>query len=197
MEKDGDINDGSYTTEFRELDTRIGRWLSVDPLAARYLWQSPYCTFDNNPLNIIDSNGAGGITTKEKQKDGSYAAKTKATIYIYIYIYIDDDNKTFDINAFASKLKTSLEKQYNNDGGTMTMEDGQELKALFEFNVVPISMNDAMCKAENNTDLSVNFFYVTGDTDPDGAPSRIGSNNAFGGNSGVLNSNAAEKVWAH
>ncbi|MBL7942211.1 MAG: hypothetical protein JNM00_05570, partial [Flavobacteriales bacterium] len=31
-----------YTTEFRMLDVRIGRWLSLDPLAGQFPWQSPF-----------------------------------------------------------------------------------------------------------------------------------------------------------
>jgi hypothetical protein len=33
----------SYTTEFRELDTRIGRWWSRDPVFKE--WESPYASF--------------------------------------------------------------------------------------------------------------------------------------------------------
>ena len=38
MEKDDEIigSGNMYTTEFRENDTRLGRWWSVDPLASDY-----------------------------------------------------------------------------------------------------------------------------------------------------------------
>ena len=38
----------SYTTEYRQLDPRLGRWLSIDPMAGKFPWQSPYCLMDNN-----------------------------------------------------------------------------------------------------------------------------------------------------
>ncbi|MBU3661377.1 MAG: RHS repeat-associated core domain-containing protein [Flavobacteriales bacterium] len=47
----------SYTTEFRQYDPRLGRWLSLDPLASSFPWQSPYCAFDNNPVLLIDPTG--------------------------------------------------------------------------------------------------------------------------------------------
>jgi len=47
----------SYTTEFRQYDPRIGRWLSLDPLMAQFPWQSPYCAFDNNPVLLVDPTG--------------------------------------------------------------------------------------------------------------------------------------------
>ena len=34
-EKENDLAEGVYTTEYRLLDTRLGRWLSVDPLAEK------------------------------------------------------------------------------------------------------------------------------------------------------------------
>ena len=52
----------SYTTEFRQYDARVGRWLSLDPLMAKFPWQSPYCAMDNNPICLVDPQGdaAGG-----------------------------------------------------------------------------------------------------------------------------------------
>ena len=35
-EKESDLAEGVYTTEYRLLDARLGRWLSVDPLFANY-----------------------------------------------------------------------------------------------------------------------------------------------------------------
>jgi RHS repeat-associated protein len=47
--------DGNYTTHYRALDTRIGRWLSVDPVTRPNL--SPYNSMDNNPILLNDPNG--------------------------------------------------------------------------------------------------------------------------------------------
>jgi RHS repeat-associated protein len=56
-EKDNEVSgDGnSYTTEFRQLDPRLGRWFSVDPVFQP--WQSPYTSMDNNPINLNDPMG--------------------------------------------------------------------------------------------------------------------------------------------
>ncbi|MBP5482373.1 MAG: hypothetical protein J6Y22_11565 [Paludibacteraceae bacterium] len=35
-EKENDLAEGVYTTEYRLLDTRLGRWMSVDPLAGDF-----------------------------------------------------------------------------------------------------------------------------------------------------------------
>jgi len=38
-------------------DSRLGRWLSVDPLAEKFVNQSPYNFVINNPLLIVDPDG--------------------------------------------------------------------------------------------------------------------------------------------
>lgn len=59
MEKDDEVkgNGNSYTTDFRQYDARLGRWLSIDPLYAKFPWQSPYVAFDNNPVYYNDPKG--------------------------------------------------------------------------------------------------------------------------------------------
>jgi|GEM_PF-6607068 len=59
MEKDPEMKgDGnSYTTEFRQYDPRLGRWLSLDPMMQMFPEMSPYVAFDNNPIYYIDPYG--------------------------------------------------------------------------------------------------------------------------------------------
>jgi len=59
MEKDDEMkgNGNSYTTEFRQYDPRLGRWLSIDPEFRAFPWQSPYVAFDNNPIIKTDPRG--------------------------------------------------------------------------------------------------------------------------------------------
>lgn len=47
----------SYTTEFRQYDPRLGRWLSLDPLAEQFPHMSPYVAFDDNPVVYTDPEG--------------------------------------------------------------------------------------------------------------------------------------------
>lgn len=59
MEKDPEIKDGGNSYDFgaRILDPRIGRWLSMDPLAAQFPDKSPYNAMGNDPINKIDPDG--------------------------------------------------------------------------------------------------------------------------------------------
>jgi len=65
-EKDDELkgNGNSYTTEFRQLDPRLGRWLSVDPFSQNASDITPYRYGFNSPISFNDQNGLF-----EKKKD--------------------------------------------------------------------------------------------------------------------------------
>jgi len=46
-----------YDHGARFLDPQIGRWLSMDILAGKFITQSPFVVMQNNPVNKIDYNG--------------------------------------------------------------------------------------------------------------------------------------------
>ena len=56
MRKSPEIGSGHHTTYFRELDGRIGRWWSTDPVI--HAGMSPYSAFDGNPIYYVDPLGA-------------------------------------------------------------------------------------------------------------------------------------------
>lgn len=60
----------SYAFEYRMHDPRIGRFLSIDPLAFKYPWNSPYAFAENKVIQFIELEGletapsaAGSATT--------------------------------------------------------------------------------------------------------------------------------------
>lgn len=65
----------SYTTEFRQYDPRIGRWLSLDPMSSTSPPISPYCSYDNNPIYFTDPLGLTAENDrgkKKKEKEKTY-----------------------------------------------------------------------------------------------------------------------------
>lgn len=59
MEQDDNFKGtgNSVSTEFRQYDPRVARWLSVDPMEVKYPGVSPFVAFNNNPINLIDPKG--------------------------------------------------------------------------------------------------------------------------------------------
>lgn len=113
MEKDDKIKGegNSYTTEFRQYDPRVGRWLSLDPVTHHHF--SPYNGFDNNPIYYKDPNGgnAGDYYTEDDEFIGSDG--------------VDDGLKHTiskdDFNANMSRAKTTeLNKEKLGDFITKT-----------------------------------------------------------------------------
>lgn len=78
MKRDDELKGrgNSYTTEFRQYDTRLGRWLSLDPEFASFPWQSPYVAFDNNPIINTDARGRAA----ESQTSNPDKRRQKLTI---------------------------------------------------------------------------------------------------------------------
>jgi RHS repeat-associated protein len=71
-EKDDEVEGAGNSYDFgaRINDPRLGRWLSVDPLAHKFTWQSPYVSMDNNPIANTDLTGMG-TTDFVKDKAGN------------------------------------------------------------------------------------------------------------------------------
>ena len=95
-EKDDEIkgNGNSYTTEFRMLDPRLGRWLSVDPVFQP--WQSPYCSMDNNPISLNDEKGDKSSSTDvRKNADGSHTVVNAKN---------DNDNGIYEVDENGTRI---------------------------------------------------------------------------------------------
>jgi len=63
-----DHETGLYITEFRQYDPRSGKWLSLDPLMAKYPHQSGYSAFNNNPIFYRDPTGLEGEEPEKTHK---------------------------------------------------------------------------------------------------------------------------------
>jgi len=57
-ENDKDISEGGQDYGMRIYDSRIGKFLSVDPLSKSYPYLTPYQFASNKPINCVDLDGA-------------------------------------------------------------------------------------------------------------------------------------------
>jgi len=99
MEKDDEvkgITGSSYDFGARMYDSRLGRWFSLDPAAAKYTNLSPYSFTANSPIWFVELDGRvfdlSNLSESEKQ---SYQAK----------IEVLSSNKLFQ--AYYSRLENS------------------------------------------------------------------------------------------
>ena len=134
-EKDNEVaGDGnSYTTEFRQLDPRLGRWFSVDPVFQP--WQSPYTSMDNNPIQYTDVTGQ----------------------------YIDNGDGTYSLENSKETVRGLHQKLVNEGKTTLTYDEFAKLNNIDRktgfINGKGISLNTkfkvkapaAQKKAEQNT----------------------------------------------
>jgi RHS repeat-associated protein len=81
-EKDDEVHGAtgtSYAFEYRMHDPRIGRFLSIDPLAQDFAWNSPYAFSENRVLDGIDFEGLEHLNNKYLI-DRSTGGKTQLTV---------------------------------------------------------------------------------------------------------------------
>jgi RHS repeat-associated protein len=103
-EKDNEFKGqgNSYTTEFRQLDPRLGRWVSVDPVIQP--WQSSYCSMDDNPISKNDPLG-----DKPTPKEAALMAK---------HVYGGNDAKTILKGGWqVSQVNLGKDFKYKDNSG--------------------------------------------------------------------------------
>lgn len=114
MEKDNEVKgDGnSYTTHFRQLDSRLGRWLSIDPKATAF--ESPFVSMGNNPISNNDVLG-DSIKTDKKGWD-AIKGSLDATLQKSNPFKFNDKLGTidFDKNVDISKLDKNQKEIVDN-----------------------------------------------------------------------------------
>jgi RHS repeat-associated protein len=76
-EKDNELygEGNAYDFGARINDPRLGRWLSLDPLAAKYPSMSPYCSMGNNPIVMVDPDGREITPANERSRVAYQALK--------------------------------------------------------------------------------------------------------------------------
>ena len=188
MEKDDELKGSGNSLDFgaRIYDSRLGRWLSLDPLMAKYPNMSPYNSFNNNPVYYIDPDGESGVAykTNDKNKDGKPIIRVVTNIYIY------GEGAT---SERASTIQTEVCNQYNNDGNFFTATiDGEEYEVQFDISVQRIENekverkllpgNYGTLNAENN------FYEIIDNPKGEGVlgVTLVGSESSPGGNTGFI-----------
>ena len=177
-EKENDLAEGVYTTEYRLLDTRLGRWMSVDPLFAKYPGMSSYNYCGGNPIALVDVDGRdmnGGIT---------FVNNSSKTIYLGGASGLNEDGKQIDfentyieltpgarlepckINGqWMAKLTTIVRDEnameVKNDNGTIKTEE----QYIYAYDVDYIQLQkDQTLVLKNGLRFNTNIFDSDAET---------------------------------
>ncbi len=78
QEKDSELGD-AYAFEYRIHDARLGRFLSVDPLAMDYAWNSVFAFAENRVILMIDLEGKEGFYPSPSYELWTAAGVTQAS----------------------------------------------------------------------------------------------------------------------
>ncbi len=118
MERDEEVKGAGNSYDFgaRMQDPRLGRWLSIDPLAAKYPAFSPYNFALNTPIWAMDPDGRiveyANAETKQAVESAMAAdpkfAKSIQTLINSDVVYVYSLTGTVDYNKPTSKGVTDL-----------------------------------------------------------------------------------------
>lgn len=170
MEKSPEISSGHNTTRFRELGTRLGRY----PKDELYPMYSPYSSFGNNPINIIDTEGdllrdkdgnlivvttGKGETKTLLVESGAYTDKSKTQAIMIKYTYKDVYILANDGTKIKAQVIESKEFVVSTQGQFISVDPQSERQ--LRSNLDPVNCHGVSC-GENqlaifNKDIDATF----------------------------------------
>ncbi|MBU0486848.1 MAG: hypothetical protein KKA07_00835, partial [Bacteroidetes bacterium] len=168
MEKDDEViyvMGSHYTTEFREYDSRIGRWMSTDPAMRKYANWSPYVFSFNNPIWWNDANGADPDGDGEKRAEKAKEIDKKDT---RSYGNSRGDNfhtdGIVDCSEFAAEVQ---EATGYTTGGTNAKAQAENFKKTGEWSdkVKDIQLGDQVFFSKGN---GINHTAIVTEIDSEG-----------------------------
>ena len=194
MEKDNEVQGDGNSLDFgaRIYDSRLGRWMSVDPLQIDYPKLSPYNFAGNNPIIYIDPDGKkiswaeltdGEITHIKAQIEILKGSEIFATMYealeasstVITFKLYEIDSKSDDIKKRAGGYKEGNEIGWGNTPSSQTLPQyndgmilGQEMFHMYQG----IDENKELYKDISITDIEaegeVFTFYLAEQLSPNG-----------------------------
>jgi RHS repeat-associated protein len=101
MERDDELNGvgNSYTAEYWQYDSRLGRRWNMDPMFSSASGWSPYRAYYDNPIRYVDPIGLLESTDVELNDDGTYTV---------VNAHDDDDNNIYVVNEDGERTGETI-----------------------------------------------------------------------------------------
>ena len=119
-EAEDEITSGIYSTESRLLNTRLGLWMTPDPLSGKYVSFSSYNYCENNPLIFIDSDGKEKhmFFTKKEIRERFFATNYRNDNRLHIFAH-----GNIEYIAVPSKINPKKKYQVNEENFDLLMNE--------------------------------------------------------------------------
>jgi RHS repeat-associated protein len=148
----------SYDFGARIYDSRLGRWMSVDPLMKKYPEFTPYCFAIDNPIYFVDYDGRdiipgrGWEGSEYENLWAKYTSQNNAE-FMKIFCLYDNNGNTRDLAlTFSSQAQQPVFKTHKILGHTFK---NSSIKSRIE-------MNSSFGATTVGTFRDVNMSYVLG-----------------------------------
>ena len=150
-EKESDLAEGIYTTEYRLYDARVGRWLSVDPLFEKYVGMSSYNYCAGNPMMMVDPDGRkvdiSGLTEEQATiyNDNIVAQREGSPLFNKLYTALENSEIVYSIKV--GETQDNVDGQFNKKDNSITfskIENSGTSSVVAEelFHAYQLSEND-------------------------------------------------------
>jgi RHS repeat-associated protein len=131
-EKDDEIKGegNSIAYEARIYDSRLGRFLSIDPWTDKYPWQTPYAYHRNNPVAFVDWNGYGDPDGKKRAEKAKKVDNSDTRSYKQSRAEGYKTDNFVDCSEFAAEIQVAT--GYTN-GGTKASVQAKKFQETGEY----------------------------------------------------------------
>jgi RHS repeat-associated protein len=132
QEKDDEVSGSgnSYTAEFWQYDSRLGRRWNVDPVVKEH--ESPYAAFANSPMWIIDPTGADS-TYVEQGENGTYNVVGGSVDDDHGIYLLDEDGKAGELIGYSATPESYYDSETKDFMGVIDPADNSHQKFVASY----------------------------------------------------------------
>ncbi|WP_222165492.1 RHS repeat-associated core domain-containing protein [Edaphocola aurantiacus] len=158
QEKDNELKGvgNSINYKARMQDTRVAKFLSLDPLSQKFPMLTPYQFASNNPILNVDLDGLEGVSYRVvKLMPNGFKLPTQRVIETDVYVAVNNNGANGAYTpADYDKLQFAMTRKYNEN---ITFDEaGLPIKFVFNFK----TYDPEILKQQNPSSKDVNKDFA-------------------------------------